>query len=173
MWLELGCRTAPLFLEGRQRPDPIGLECHGKGRGALKQEPEALPPSSPPESPSEGSCPCVLGEEVSRETTGPHLQGTDGKGSQTGVRSGWDRRVQTTEFQCWGGEGWRTRPRRRRGLRGGEAVRGLTEGPLNPDVQPPRPQTAAGRLEDWRPDWPLTTALGKMSLCGQGAHGVS
>lgn len=105
MWLELGCRTAPLFLEGRQRPDPIGLECHGKGRGALKQEPEAPPPSSPPESPSEGSCPCVLGEEVSRETTGPHLQGTDGKGSQTGVRSGWDRRVQTTEFQCWGGRG--------------------------------------------------------------------
>ena len=105
MWLELGCRTAPLFLEGRQRPDPIGLECHGKGRGALKQEPEVPPPSSPPESPSEGSCPCVLGEEVSRETTGPHLQGTDGKGSQTGVRSGWDRRVQTTEFQCWGGRG--------------------------------------------------------------------
>ena len=47
MWLELGCRTAPLFLEGRQRPDPISLECHGKGRGALKQEPEAPPPSSP------------------------------------------------------------------------------------------------------------------------------
>ena len=103
MWLELGCRTAPLFLEGRQRPDPISLECHGKGRGALKQEPEAPPPSSPLESPSEGSGPCVLGEEVSRETTGPHLQRTDGKGSQTGVRSGWDRRVQTTEFQRGGG----------------------------------------------------------------------
>lgn len=28
---------------------------------------------------------------------------------------------------------------------GWKAVRGLTEGPLNPDVQPPRPQTAAGR----------------------------
>lgn len=105
MWLELGCRTAPLFLEGRQRPDPISLERHGKGRGALKQEPGAPPPSSPLESPPEGSSPCVLGEEVSRETTGPHLQRTDGKGSQTGVRSGWDRRVQTTEFQWGGGVG--------------------------------------------------------------------
>lgn len=59
-------------------------------------------PSIPPVS----SSPSVLGEEVSRETAGPHLQGTDGKGSETGVRSGWDRRVQTTEFQCvWGEHG--------------------------------------------------------------------
>lgn len=78
----------------------------------------------------------------------------------------------TTEFQCWGG-GVENTAQEEAGGGGGEAVRGLTEGPLNPDVQPPRPQTAVGRLEDWRPDWPLTTALGKMSLCGQGAHGVS
>ncbi|XP_068386540.1 uncharacterized protein [Eschrichtius robustus] len=45
--------------------------------------------------------------------------------------------------------------------------RGSTEGPLDPDVQPPRPQAAAGR-----PAWLLTTALGKVPSSGQRAHGV-
>lgn len=68
---------------------------------ALKQEPEAPSPWPPRVSPHAVSCP-VLGEEVSRETAGPHLLRADGKGSATGVRSGWVRGVQTTEFQCGG-----------------------------------------------------------------------
>lgn len=102
----------PCPWKGRQRPDPTSLECYAKcsgldgtGRGelqqALKQEPEAPSPWPPRVSPQAVSCP-VLGEEVSRETAGPHLLRADGKGSETGVRSGWVRGVQTTEFQCGG-----------------------------------------------------------------------
>lgn len=65
--------------------------------------PNPHPPASQ-SLPFSGSSPSALGEEVSSETAGPHLQGADGKGSKTGVRSEWVRGVQTTG-STWGDHG--------------------------------------------------------------------
>lgn len=75
-----------LSLRAKRRPGPTSCECYAKGFRldatgeepvSLEQEPGAPPPAPSP--PFCGSSPSVLGEEVSRETTGPHLQGLMGK----------------------------------------------------------------------------------------------
>ena len=153
----VGCRGHPCPWRWRQEANPTALECHAEdfgldatGRGepqqAPKQEPEApLTPSPSP--PSESSCP-VLGEEVSRETAGPHLQGADGKGSETGVRSGWDRGVQTT-VSIGGGK---TVAQEEAGCRE------FSEGPLDPDMRSPRPQTVQLADQGSCLAWPLTSS---------------
>lgn len=91
----VGC-WGHFFLGMGQRPDHAGLECHAKGfrpdatartsvgfkAGAhLSSSCTLCSPSSSPEAP--------LLEEVSRNHRAPPA-GADGKGSKTGVRSGWD-----------------------------------------------------------------------------------
>lgn len=119
MWLECGVLGAtplprgegrgqiPLALNVMLKTSDVVPQVEGSHTG-FKAGARAPPPQPPRVFPS------VLGEEVSRETARPHLQGADGKGSETGVRSGWERGVQTTEFQCGGRPG----PRRRLGAEG-------------------------------------------------------
>lgn len=144
MWLGWGEQGTPVPGGGGRGQSPPALTAVPKASdlmlqaegatGNFKAGARSHHPQPPRVSPSAGSCP-ALGEEVSRETTGPHLQGADGKGSETGVRSWWVRGFKPQSFDMGA-----------HGPGGGGAQKG-DEVPMNPDTWPLRPH--AVQLADW------------------------
>lgn len=107
----------PCSWRGGRGQIPLVLNVMAKG-GSFKAGAGSPALPAPQSLPSEGSCPCVLGEEVSRETTGPHLQGTDGKGKSDRCEV-WVGQEGSNHRVSMLGEGWRTRPGGVRGVGGG------------------------------------------------------
>lgn len=75
-----------LSLRTKQRPGPPAVstmlrasDLMPQERGASELRAGPRSPTPAPQSTLLGSSPSVLGEEVSRETAGPHLQGLMGK----------------------------------------------------------------------------------------------